>query len=101
MGDKGSEYATTQGRTKGQSRLDMHTMQPDELESMIHSLADTPWFAVSTAKAHSGRASLDCHLVAECFLVGQHKHEIAVKLWSIIYKTTAAALTSRFTDFQT
>ena len=98
MGKKGSEYATTQGRTKGQSR---GVMQGDELESMIHSLVDTPWFAVSTAKAHTGRAFLDCHLVAECFLVGPQNDEIAPKLWSIIYKTTAAALTSGFTDFQT
>ena len=101
MGKKGSEYATTQGRTKGQSRLVMHTMQPDELESMIHSLADTPWLLVGTTKAHSGRAFLDCHSVAECFLVGPHKDEIAPKLWCIIYKTTAAALTSGFPDFQT
>ena len=101
MGKQGPEYATTQGRTKGQSQLLMHTMQPDKLESMIHSVADTPWFAVSTAKAHSGRAFLDCHSVAECFLVEPHKDEIAPKLWSIIYKTTAAALTSGFTHFQT
>ena len=101
MGKKGSEYATTQGRTKGQSRPVMHTMQPDDLEFMIHSLADTQWFAVSTAQAHSGRAFLDCHLVAQCFLVGPHEDEIAPKLWSIIYKTTAAALTSGFTYLQT
>ena len=94
MGKKGSEYATTQGR------LVMHAMQLDELESMIHSLANTPWFAVSAAKAHSGRAFLDCHLVAECLLVGPHKDEIAPRLWSIMYKTTAAALAQGFADFQ-
>ena len=68
---------------------------------MIHNLADTPWFAVSTAKAHSGRAFLDCHLVAECFLVGPHKDEIVPKLRSMIYKTTTAALTPGLADFQT
>ena len=67
---------------------------------MIHSLADTPWFVVGTTKSHSGRAFSDCHLVAECFLVGPHKDEIAPKLWCIICKMTAAALTSGFPDFQ-
>ena len=100
-GKKGSEHATSEGRTKGQSRLVLHTMQRDELESMIHSLADTPWFAVSTAKVHSGRAFLHCHVVAKCFLVGPHEDEIAPKLWSIICTTAAAALTPGFADFQT
>ena len=74
-------------------------MHPDEMNSMIQSLANTPWFAVSIAKAHSGRAFLDCHPVAQCFPVGPHKDEIAPKLRSIIYKTTAAALTPDFPEF--